>query len=121
MGRPRAKTFWVVFRHGLVALGLGTRAVADTVFLVLQDPDPSPGVRSIGFSLLPDDGGGGGGGRRGGVERGGEGRSTTMSVFRIFMGKKLCRQVAYVALVFARLARKIGLEPPPSLILICLA
>ena len=121
VGRPRAKTFWVAFRHGLVALGLGTRAVADTVFLVLQDPDPSPGVRSIGFSLLPDERGGGGGGRRGGVERGGEGRSKTMSVFRIFMGKKLCRQVAPVDLVFALLARELGLESPSSLILICLA
>ena len=62
--RPRAQTFWVAFRHGLVTLGLGTRAVAGTVFLALDDPDPPLGVRSIGFSLLPDESGGGGGARR---------------------------------------------------------
>ncbi len=91
--RPRARTFWVAFRHGLVTLGLGTRAVANTVFLTLDDPDPAFGVRSIGFSLLPDESGGGAcGGRR---ERGGGGRSKSMSVFRIFMGKKLCRQVRH--------------------------
>ena len=93
--RPRAQTFWVAFRYGLVTLGLGARAVANTVFLALDDPNPPLGVRSIGFSLLPDESGGGGraGGGRG--ERGGGGRSKSMSVFRIFMGKKLCRQVRH--------------------------
>ena len=85
-------------RRGVVALGLGTKLVANTAFVVLTDPSPPTGIRSIGFSM-PAEGWGGGqqvrGGGRG--ERGGRKPprgASSMSIFRIHMGKKLCRQLA---------------------------
>jgi hypothetical protein len=46
--RPRSHTFWIAVRRGVVALGLGTRLLSDRAFVVLEDPDPPSGVRSIG-------------------------------------------------------------------------
>ena len=91
-----------VCRRGVVALGLGTKPVADSAVLVLNDPRPPGQVRSVGFCLAPalpeawgdvqGDGGGGGAGEAG---AGGAGeRAVAMSVMRIHMGKKLCQRMA---------------------------
>ena len=86
----------------MVAVGLGTKLVASTALVVLNDPAPPSGIRSIGFAMIAagdgEQGRGAGeaAGRHGAGARGGRGGS--MSVFRIFMGKKLCRQVGVCGL-----------------------